>query len=268
MGIGMKKTVYVLLLASTSALALVSTVASVAFWNRMRALERHAVENAQKEQKPEAKPETKTEKRPDKEKPSAHIMDFQFDGSAIEMRFDRQPEAGDVLRYVWISPKVEEISVECRQCRWWGVTNWTVRLASPDFRYRTQYTMVVKREMPFADGCELKQDFRRTFMRPDEIPAARFADSGRYLPPVGEKTLAVETVNISNLACFARYVPPENIVAGRKPSRVGPTSGPESRFRRGSKAVSSRTARISFPSTTPPAAASARAAMRISGSCA
>ncbi|MBP5284487.1 MAG: hypothetical protein ILO34_00040 [Kiritimatiellae bacterium] len=208
----MKKTVYVLLLASTSALALVSTVASVAFWNRMRALERHAVENAQKEQKPEAKPETKTEKGPDKEKPSAHITDFQFDGSAIEMRFDRQPEAGDVLRYVWISPKVEEISVECRQCRWWGVTNWTVRLASPDFRYRTQYTMVVKREMPFADGCELKQDFRRTFMRPDEIPAARFADSGRYLPPVGEKTLAVETVNISNLACFARYVPPENIV--------------------------------------------------------
>ena len=85
-------------------------------------------------------------------------------------------------------------------------------LKSENYKFRTPYTVTVKREMPFADGWKLEQDFKRTVERPDLCPTVSLVDSGRYLPPIGDKSIAISVVNISKIACAVRYVLPENIV--------------------------------------------------------
>lgn len=49
-------------------------------------------------------------------------------------------------------------------------------------------------------------------VRAELAPSVRFAAEGRYLPPVGHRTLALETVNVTNVDTCVRRVAAENIV--------------------------------------------------------
>ena len=139
---------------------------------------------------------------------------FQGDEKRIAIKFSQKPTPEDVLRYVLISPKVDDITVDTEEdYEYWRKRTWHwVYLKSENYKFRTPYTVTVKREMPFANGWKLEQDFRRTIERPDLAPTVSLVDSGRYLPPIGDKSVAINVANISKIVCAVRYVLPENIV--------------------------------------------------------
>ena len=141
-------------------------------------------------------------------------MRFERDEKRIAIKFSHKPEPEDVMRYILISPRVDNITVDTEEdYEYWRKRTWHwVYLKSENYRFRTPYTVTVKREMPFSDGWRLERDFRRTVERPDLRPTVSLVDAGRYLPPIGEKAVAVNIANVSRIACAVRYVLPENIV--------------------------------------------------------
>ena len=147
---------------------------------------------------------------------AAKVKDMRFggDGTQIVILFSEMPKVEDVLRYVTISPKVDEITVdvETEKLYWRKEVRHWVYLKSANFKYRTPYTVTVKKDIPFPDGRKLEREFVRTLQRADISPSVSLADSGRYLPPIGSRTIAVKSANVSKLACSVRYVLPENIV--------------------------------------------------------
>ena len=152
------------------------------------------------------------------ESPFVRVVQLDFageNGDEILIRLDSPPVAADFLRYIAISPRVEDVSVEIREEQSWywrEKARFSVRLKSANFKYRTPYTITLKREMPFEADAALESDFRRTITRDDMPSEVSLADTGRYLPPVGDSLLAITVANAPRLKYEFRRVLSENIV--------------------------------------------------------
>ena len=137
---------------------------------------------------------------------------------AILISLDREPKFDEILRSVTVEPRVTDLAIEVKDFSRPGTLyssatrDWRVRLASPNFLFRTNYLVTVKGSFPFADGTTLSNAFRRTVCRADLDARVRFADQGRYLPSFGARMLALDLVNVTNINCAVAAVLPENIV--------------------------------------------------------
>ena len=86
-----------------------------------------------------------------------------------------------------------------------------------DFAYRTNLTLTVRRGLPRldrsggADGA-LTNDYVYAFRRRDAPPSVRFVAPGRYLPPVGNRRMEIEALNVTNVLTEVRRIVPQNLV--------------------------------------------------------
>ena len=143
-------------------------------------------------------------------------FDFNDNGRKCTIRLDftRMPTLNEVRRFVTITPDPGELTMETDSWSEYYTKTMhnVVELSGAGFKHRTQYTVTVSPEIVFSDGYRLDHDYVRDFMRRDLNPEVTFCDAGRYLPPVGDRVLAIETVNCSNVVCSTRAVPVANIV--------------------------------------------------------
>ncbi len=144
------------------------------------------------------------------------------DMQKLRLKLNQAPKAAEILRAMTFEPSVRDVSVqvECRSdCQWDSeqsrfvqVPYWQVSFLSTNFQFRTDYVVTAKGSFPFEDGSTLGRDFRRTLRLDDREDLVRFADDGRYLPPAGDRAVALQLCNVTNLDCFVSAVVPENIV--------------------------------------------------------
>ncbi|MGN0854598.1 MAG: alpha-2-macroglobulin family protein [Kiritimatiellia bacterium] len=89
-----------------------------------------------------------------------------------------------------------------------------------DFAHRTNVTLRIRRGFPVYGLTAssnvvivaMEKDFSHTFRRKDEEPTVDFTDCGRYLPPMGRRTISLTSVNVSQIAADIRALPSANIV--------------------------------------------------------
>lgn len=140
-----------------------------------------------------------------KEKPAPEICGFDGSLDGVGLRFNTAPDLTVVREYVKVVPAVAGMTQDYHE--------WLKRVTfSGDFQPRTKYTVTVRAGLPMADGRTLAGEFRRTFTTGDRPQSGSFAAEGRYLPSAGRRTIAINTVNVTNLTCSVANVPTKNVI--------------------------------------------------------
>lgn len=137
-------------------------------------------------------------------------------GTELEVFLSERPDMESARRYVEVSP-LREGAVGLRYRSRNGDSRIVV---TGDFAFRTNVTLRVRRGLPVHGGVSvdlngarsLADDFTYVFRRKDAAPRVAFADKGRYLPPMGSRSIAVETVNASRIHAEVRRVEARNVV--------------------------------------------------------
>ena len=154
---------------------------------------------------------------PQRVPPCLKVAKVEYDGETeIEVFLSARPDMENARRYVEVSPLRE--GVVGLRYREWG--NKPRIVVTGDFAHRTNVTLRVRKGLPIYGGAEvdptgaqsLTEDFSYVFQRKDAHPKVAFADKGRYLPPMGSRSVAVESVNVSKLRAEVRRVVPHNVV--------------------------------------------------------
>ena len=142
------------------------------------------------------------------------------DGREVVVKLTESPDPAVLKSYVTAGPLVEgDVSVSCDRCYDWDlderVTCLTVRGA---FAYGTNAWVRLAKGLP-AKGedaeCKIEplaEDVELTAPMGHRSTSLDFAASGRYLPPLGRRAIAVESVNMTNVSMSLRTVPPANVV--------------------------------------------------------
>ena len=151
-------------------------------------------------------------------KPSTmKVVKVAYDGKTeLEVFLSQRPDMENARRYVEVSP-LKEGTFGLRYRAYGGEPRIVV---SGDFAHRTNVTLRIRKGLPVYGGASadpsgarsLEKDFVHVFQRKDLDPRVTFADKGRYLPPMGNRTIAVESVNVSKIHTEVRRVEPSNIV--------------------------------------------------------
>lgn len=240
------KTVWSVLFAVVSLVAVISTAMLGIVWNRVRAFDhkhgsdvmagmspvdmREKAKTPESSQKGSLAPHGQTQStaagcpRPSVETNTTACVNaivFPYSGGeigTIKILFTRRPNVEDLRRGIQIVPRVEDVSIETdTDWPWFGrrygfKKKYIVELSSKAFKFRTPYMVTVKKDLLFDDGSRLDREYRKSVERPDLAPSVSLAYSGRYLPSAGNRFLAVDCVNVSRVKCSAWHVLPENIV--------------------------------------------------------
>lgn len=139
------------------------------------------------------------------------VVRQKYDGQReIDLTFNEPPDVS-VLRDHLAAGPLREGGLSIRPCPW----DARQVFVAGDFAYRTNLTLRIRAGLPSSrtNGVEkLARDYVRTFQRKDHPPTVQFLDAGRYLPPGGARTLALDCVNVSRVRCAAAALPPANIV--------------------------------------------------------
>ena len=168
-----------------------------------------------------AAPQKVTEK-PKKEEPidrnaPLKVLKVAYGGGAeLEVFLSGRPDMESARHYIEASP-LREGAVGLRYRSRGGDSRIVV---TGDFAFRTNVTLRVRKGLPAYGGVSadpsgarsLSDDFTYVFQRADLPPRVAFADKGRYLPPLGSRSVAVETVNASKIHAEVRRVEPRNVV--------------------------------------------------------
>ena len=154
---------------------------------------------------------------PQRVPPCLKVAKVEYDGETeIEVFLSARPDMENARRYVEVSPLREGV-IGLRYREWGDKPRIVV---TGDFVHRTNVTLRVRKGLPIYGGAEvdptgaqsLTEDFTYVFQRKDAHPKVAFADKGRYLPPMGSRSVAVESVNVSKLRAEVRRVVPHNVV--------------------------------------------------------
>ncbi|MCR5414277.1 MAG: hypothetical protein K6F50_06070 [Kiritimatiellae bacterium] len=152
------------------------------------------------------------------DEPDVFTVDgFWYDGDReITLRLSCEPDMDVVREYVTAGPLEKgRLSFSVRH-----LYDWETRLTQPalkisgDFARRTNLTLRVRAGFPPKGGAAapLASDYSRGFRRKDADPSVGFFDTGRYLPPMGARALALKSINTPKIRAQVRKVPPANIV--------------------------------------------------------
>ena len=149
------------------------------------------------------------------------IRRFDQEGDSVRLWFDDVPDVSVARNYISVSPLREgTFSVACQnRYDYSSGRNFPTLVVSGDFAYRTNVTLTVRKGFSAKKGDDgkapvepLAEDYVKVFTRPDASSSVEFSDQGRYLPPTGDRTVALETVNVTNLGVRIRRVLPRNLV--------------------------------------------------------
>ena len=145
------------------------------------------------------------------------VVNVSYDGNTeLEVFFSERPDMENARRYVEVSPLKEGVF----SLRYRAYGNKPRLVVSGDFAHRTNVTLRIRKGLPIYGGASsdpsgarsLAEDFVHVFQRKDLDPRVAFADKGRYLPPMGNRAIAVESVNVSKIHTEVRRVEPRNVV--------------------------------------------------------
>ena len=151
------------------------------------------------------------------ENPPMKVVKVSYDGGAeLEIFLSERPDMESARHYVEVSP-LREGAIGLRYRSRHGDSRIVV---TGDFAFRTNIALRVRRGLPVYGGVSadpagarsLAEDFTYDFQRKDLAPRVMFADKGRYLPPMGSRSIAVEAVNTSRIHAEVRRVEPRNVV--------------------------------------------------------
>lgn len=145
------------------------------------------------------------------------VLRVSYKGEAeLEVFLSERPDMESIRHYVEVAP-LNKGAVGLRYRSWGGDSRIVV---TGDFAFRTNVTLRVRKGLSVYGGAaadptnerSLAEDFTYVFKRNDMMPRVEFADKGRYLPPMGNRTVAVESVNVPKLHAEVRRVEPRNVV--------------------------------------------------------
>ena len=146
----------------------------------------------------------------------------------IKIKFSLPPDMDVVREYVKVDPLNSgavsydldyQLDYDNVSRRW---INYPFLIIRGDFAHRQDVTLSVRKGFPINEKkvgrdentelVPLSEDFTYVFKREDKTPMVNFADKGRYLAPIGDRAIAVKSVNIDKVRAQIREVPNANIV--------------------------------------------------------
>lgn len=152
--------------------------------------------------------------------PVMSVVDVSYDGATeIDITLSERPDMEAIRRYVEVSPVTEGVIGFRYEAKYvYRLGTYEPRLiVTGDFAYGTNLTLVIRKGLPLygkaadSDGA-LAEDWTATYRRKDAKPYVRLVSRGRYLPPGGRRSIAVEAMNVTNVYAEIRRVDPRNIV--------------------------------------------------------
>ncbi len=150
------------------------------------------------------------------------VEKFESYDNRVELRLSEEPDMAVVKEYVTVDPAPDGgLSFSfSRNYDYWTRDYRPHLMIVGDFAYRTNLTLCVRKGLPIFGMTSssnvvveaLQKDYVHTFRRSDERPSVEFADEGRYLPPIGKRTLKIESMNIATVNVKISRIPDGNIV--------------------------------------------------------
>lgn len=164
-------------------------------------------------------PASGMEKEENAPPPRMEIEKVSYNGDdELTLELSQRPDM-DVLReYVTVEPMASGVVSFNYRTPWGnhrGENGYIPTLSiSGDFAHRTNVVLRIRKGFPVkgVNDAGLKEDFVYEFKRKDRDPSVDFADRGRYLPPLGERAIALRSVNVPKIELALRKVPAENVV--------------------------------------------------------
>ena len=218
----------------SSLVAVATTATSVSLWRKLAAMEQCvAVEAAAKPavEAPAAEEDAAEASAPTTEYHELKVSRFNYDGNCeITMTFSEKPDMNVVKQYVTVEPLEKEglvFTPTTRETFDWSSYSRVIEPAIKivgDYAHRTNITLRIKKGFPMDTASvevkpnvelvmePLSEDYVHSFVRSDRDPKVGFADKGRYLPPLGRRQVALESINVSNIVATVSAVPSANIV--------------------------------------------------------
>ncbi len=154
--------------------------------------------------------------------PEMKVLGVEYNrDSLLNIHLAERPDMDAVRRYVEVSPLNEGVVGFSYHAEFNHKTSkYEPHLhVTGDFAYRTDVKLLVRKGLPlygnsadtFSKGA-LAEDWSMTFNRKDADPCVRFANDGRYLPPGGVRSVAVDAINVTNVYTEVRRIEPRNLV--------------------------------------------------------
>lgn len=154
------------------------------------------------------------------EKAEMKVSSVNYDGDTkLEVTLTERPNMDGIRQYVEVGPMNEGVVGISYKADY----NYGKRVYEPklvirgDFANGTNVTLCLRKGLalygkPSLAAGALAEDYTYTFHRRDLNPFVAFAHTGRYLPPSGGRTLAIESVNEPSIRAEIRRVEPVNVV--------------------------------------------------------
>ena len=147
--------------------------------------------------------------------PEMSVKKVVYDGqSMLKVYLSERPDMEVARRFVSVGP-MNQGTFGCSFSTEWDWSNRAkVLKISGDFAFRTNLTLRIRQGLPLEGGESgaLAEDFVYRFRRKDAPPVVKFVASGRYLPPMGQRQLEIEALNVTNVLAEIRRVEPRNVV--------------------------------------------------------
>ena len=147
--------------------------------------------------------------------PEMSVKKVVYDGqSMLKVYLSERPDMEVARRFVSVGPMNQGTFGCSFSTEWyWGDREKVLKITG-DFAFRTNLTLRIRQGLPI-EGRELgalAEDFVYRFRRKDAPPVVKFVASGRYLPPMGQRQLEIEALNVTNVLAEVRRVEPRNVV--------------------------------------------------------
>lgn len=147
--------------------------------------------------------------------PEMSVKKVVYDGqSMLKVYLSERPDMEVARRFVSVGPMNQGTFGCSFSTEWyWGDREKVLKITG-DFAFRTNLTLRIRQGLPI-EGRELgalAKDFVYRFRRKDAPPVVNFVASGRYLPPMGQRQLEIEALNVTNVLAEIRRVEPRNVV--------------------------------------------------------
>ena len=220
------------LAAILALIAVSSTAISITLYNRLNEREKCAL-SARKTEKvssadivdAEVSTATEVEKK-EREYREMRILDVIYHGyDYIKVVLSEPPDMRAVTHYVEVEPRPDKELTICQGATWHYESRKTMPTLEivGEFKYSTNCVLRLRKGLPINcsaswstnsnfEAINLCDDFTYTFRRHNDPSSVDFVDSGRYLPPIGNRQVALSSLNIDSVVTEVRRIPSANIV--------------------------------------------------------
>lgn len=138
-----------------------------------------------------------------------------YDGQTmLKVYLSERPDMEVARHFVSVGPMKQGTFGCSFSTEWDWCDRAKVLKIAGDFAFRTNLTLRIRQGLPPEGGVSgaLAKDFVYSFRRKDAPPVVKFVASGRYLPPMGQRQLEIEALNVTNVFAEIRRVEPRNVV--------------------------------------------------------